>query len=152
MFISIKGLSHLNTTQNSYPEHVDVEFQGVTPIFATPIHVFHFQPLYISLWILNRAGWCHSVLLFIMGTLHLLISTASLTCLVKQSLAVPVTLAVKVPCAPWCSFCWCLNMKDCSLLFLDLSTCSLPLVNRLRAVSPRYKLFLSVGHIWHSTW
>ena len=116
---------------------------------ATPTHAV-LQPLKISFWILYNAGWCHSVLLFMIGTGHLLIRTASLTCLVRQSLDLPVTLAVKLPATPWCSFLWCFNMNELLFLVLYLSLCSLLLVNKFLEVSPKYKLRLSAGHIWHS--
>ena len=66
---------------------------------AAPIifsFLFLFYPFKISFWTLKSGGWCHSVLLFITGTEHLLICTASLTCLVRQSLLLPVTLAVNI--------------------------------------------------------
>ena len=47
--------------------------------FLNCCHTHDFnQPLNNSFWICHNAGWCHSVLLFNTGILHLLISTASL--------------------------------------------------------------------------
>ena len=112
----------------------------------------HTHPLYNSLCICHNAGWCHSVLLFNTGILHLLIKTASLTCLVRQSLELPVTLAVYSPATPWCFLLWCFIMNDLLLLFLYLLVCSFPLVNRFLDVSPIYWLLWSAGQRWQSTW
>ena len=123
-------------------------------VFATPIlcHTPTTQLLFNSLWICHNAGWCHSVLLFSTGILHLLIKTASLTCLERQSLELPVTLAVYSPAAPWCFLFWCFFMNDLPFPFLYLLVCSLALVNRFLAVSPMYWLLSSAGQSWHSIW
>ena len=43
-------------------------------------------------------------------------------------------------------------MKELLFLFLNLSSCSFPLVNKFREISTMYTLLLSSGHSWHSIW
>ena len=115
------------------------------------IHIFCLiQPLWISLCTCQRAGWCHSLFPFSTGTWHLLILTASLTCRVRQSLSLPVTLAVYTPSAPLCSISWCFNIKDPLFLFLYLLSCSWPLVKRFLDDSPIYLALWLGGQSWHS--
>ena len=51
------------------------------------------QSLTISLLILHKAGWCHSVFEFKTMCRLLLMWTPSLTCLDRQSMNLPVTVA-----------------------------------------------------------
>ena len=70
------------------------------------------HPLSTSCCTLNRPGWCHSDLEFKMGTWLLLIRTASLTCLVRQSLVLAVTLALNMGSSPPCLLFWCFSIKE----------------------------------------
>ena len=99
---------------------------------------------------LIRAGWCHSVFVFITSYLHLLISTPSATCLLWQSLKFPITFALKsAGCSGW-KCVWCLSMNESVFLPSYLFRCSFPLVNRFLLVSPIYTDFPSCGHILKS--
>ena len=100
-------------------------------------------------WTENKLGWCHSLLELRTFLSLLLIWTASLTCLVRQSLKVWVTLAEKSAVSPPCFSCWCSNMK-LSLPALYLVWCSFSLVYRLRLLSPMYCVGSSSGHRLHS--
>ena len=75
-------------------------------------HSLYPHPLSISLWIRNKAGWYHSVFPLRICTSLLLIRTASLTCLVKQSLVFATTSALYLAISPWWAAAWCLTMKD----------------------------------------
>ena len=110
-------------------------------------HLYHYYSLITSLCTLYNEGWCHSDLVFI-AFLHFLMRTPSLTCLVRQSLFVCVTLASKLLFSPlWCSS-MCFLMKDpssCSPLL-----CSPILVYRFLEVSPMYFALIFSGHNLHS--
>ena len=96
-----------------------------------------------SLCILYNAGSCHSDFVF-RALLLCLISTPSLTCLVKQSLFTWVTLDLNWFSSPVCFSSMCFLMNELSP-FSPL-WCSLILVYRFLEVSPIYFVWLSLGH------
>ena len=61
----------------------------------------------------------------------LLISTASLRRLVRQSLVLAVTLALYLSSSPWCALSWCFSINEVLVPALYLARCSLLLVYRL---------------------
>ena len=92
--------------------------------------------LLISLLTFQREGWCHSVFVFNSSVLHLLMHTPSATWRERQSWKPYITFALNDGSAPLCFSVWCLCIKDSVSLFSQFLACSLPLVYRLRAVSP----------------
>ena len=76
--------------------------------------------------------------------LDFLIRTASLTCLVKQSLVFAVTSALYTAISPWWAAAWCLTMKEVCSPDLYLAMCSLLLVYKLRADSTMYTVQASL--------
>ena len=85
--------------------------------------------------ILHRAGWCHSLFVFITACSHLLISTPSSSCLLRQSLHVAITSAFySTGCPKWWAD-WCFSMKEPAFLASNLVMFSFPHVYKSLLVS-----------------